>query len=405
MTAPSLPEALFEPSFLDDPYPLLDWLRRESPVHALGDTGFHLVSTWELVQEAVARTDDFSSELTAVLVQQPDGSLVEVQLDGDRTFEQVLATVDDPVHKLHRSVVLATIGKRIRSLEDSIDRHVARLWHEGFGGRTVDWVERMADRLPMVITAELIGLDVADVPWLLRWAYASTELLGGLMDDRRLAEVVTSSAELHSYLSRSFAQAVQDPQDDLMGELARAVHDGDLERETAVLILVQLVAAGGESSAGLIGTAARRLACDPVLQERLRADPALVDPFLDECLRLESPFRGHYRHVLRDTVLGGVELPRDSHLYLLWGAANRDQDHFPRADELDLDRPGIRQHLAFGRGTHFCLGSALARLEAAAAVRALLAGTTSFELDGSDAQAWVPSVFVRRHVRLRLRLT
>lgn len=394
----------FAPDFLDDPYPALARLREDSPVHEVGETGFFLVTSWELVQEAVGRTDDFSSNLTAVLARTPEGSATSVDLSGDRGFEQVLATADDPVHKPHRTAVLTTIGRRIRSLQDSLDGHVARLWQTHFTGEVGDWVGDMADGLPLLLVAELIGLPVEDVPRLLPWAYDTTELLGGLVDDDRLQRVVTSSTELHGYLQGAFRGALAAPGEDFMGELARAVHAGDLEQHTAVLILLQLISAGGESTAALIGTAALRLASDRALQDRLRAEPTLVDPLLDECLRLESPFRAHPRHVRRDTVLGGVPLQAGSHLLLMWGAANRDALRFDRPDELDLDRPSVRQHLAFGRGLHFCAGSALARMEATAALRALLAGTTSFALDGPDAQAWVPSLFVRRHARLRLRL-
>jgi cytochrome P450 len=245
------------------------------------------------------------------------------------------------------------------------------------------------------------------VPDLLRWAYDSTEMLGGWLDEARLGTTVQASLDLHAYLAERFDEALDRPGDDLMGELALACQLDDLDVDTAVLILLQLVGAGGESTAGLIATAARRLALDSCLQNLLRRQPDLIDPFLDECLRLESPFRGHYRHVVARTTLGDVELPAGSTLLLHWGAANRDPARFEEPDLLDLSRAGVRQHLAFGRGIHFCVGSALARLEATVAIHALLTRTSSIRLDGdpADAAAWVPSIFVRRHSRLRLALS
>ncbi|HET7736478.1 MAG TPA: cytochrome P450, partial [Nocardioidaceae bacterium] len=123
----------------------------------------------------------------------------------------------------------------------------------------------------------------------------------------------------------------------------------------------------------------------------------------DEALRLESPFRGHYRSVPRDTTLGGVEIPAGSFLLLLWGSANRDPNQFPHPDSLDLERPVIRQHLAFGRGTHFCVGSHLARMEATSAIGVLLERTSLFELDPDNPPTWIPSTVVRRHRTLDLR--
>lgn len=395
---------VFDPALIEDPYPALARLRATEPVHRVAGTDFHLVSSWDLVQQVVADPASYSSNLRAVLLRSPDGTPAALPMDGGGTVQQVLATADAPAHKPHRAAVLGSIGRRIRALEAVVQRTVDQLWDDGCTGRTADWAADMADRLPVALVAELIGLAPADGPDLLRWAYDSTEMLGGWVDADRLVATVTSSLELHAHLEARFTAALATPRDDLMGELARACHDGVLEPATAVLVLLQLVGAGGESTAGLIGTAARLLATDPALQDRLRTRPDLVDPFLDECLRLESPFRGHYRHARVDRQLGGVDVPAGSNLLLLWGAANRDPLRFERPDELDLDRTGIRQHLAFGRGAHFCVGSALARMEASAAVRVLLARTTSFALDGDDAAAWAPSILVRRHARLRLTL-
>lgn len=395
---------VFDPALVADPYAALARLRSRSPVHRIPGTDVHLVSSWDLVQEVLAAPEAYSSHLRSVLLRRPDGSATTLPMDAGGTIEQVLATADDPTHKVHRAAVLGTIGRRIRALESSVTGHVDRLWSSSFSGRSGDWATAMADRLPLSVVAELIGLAPEDVPDLLRWAYDSTEVLGGWVDETRLRTTVEASFALHAHLAERFDAALDRPGDDLMGELALAVQLGELAQGTAVLVLLQLVGAGGESTAGLLGTAAHRLATDRCLQNRLRAEPDLVDPFLDECLRLESPFRGHYRHVVDDTTLGGVDLSAGSTLLLLWGAANRDPARFEEPDVLDLGREGVRQHLAFGRGIHFCVGSALARLEATVAIHALLTRTTSFRLDGPEAEAavWVPSIFVRRHSRLRL---
>ncbi|GAA3683727.1 cytochrome P450 [Nocardioides ginsengisoli] len=398
---------VFDPALVDDPYPALARLRASDPVHRVAGTDVHLVTSWDLVQEVLAEPETYSSKLRSVLLRRADGSATTLPTDGGGAVEQVLATADDPSHKMHRGVVLATIGRRIRSLESSVSGQVDHLWSRHFADGGGDWARHMADRLPLVLVAELIGLAPDDVPDLLRWAYDSTEMLGGWVDGDRLGTTVQASLDLHAYLAERFDAALDRPGDDLMGELALACQIDDLDVDTAVLILLQLVGAGGESTAGLVGTAARRLATDSCLQNLLRRQPDLIDPFLDECLRLESPFRGHYRHVAARTTLGGVELPAGSTLLLLWGAANRDPARFEEPDTLDLGRTGIRQHLAFGRGIHFCVGSALARLEATVAIHALLSRTTSIRLDGdeADAAAWAPSIFVRRHTRLRLALS
>ena len=120
-------------------------------------------------------------------------------------------------------------------------------------------------------------------------------------------------------------------------------------------------------------------------------------------MRYESPFRGHYRHVWRDTTLAGVEVPADAHLLLLWGAANRDPSQFEAPDEFRLDRSAGKSHIAFGKGVHFCVGAALARLEAGIVLRVLLDRTTWIE--AADVGKWLPSVLVRRREHLRLALS
>lgn len=170
------------------------------------------------------------------------------------------------------------------------------------------------------------------------------------------------------------------------------------------MILVQLVGAGGESTAGLMGNAVRILGENPRLQQHIRENRALLPTFLEEALRLESPFRGHHRHVLTDTTLGGVQLPAGSHLTLLWGAANRDPAIFEDPDELRLDRRSPRGHITFGKGLHFCVGAALARLEARTAINLLLDRTREFAIK-PDGAHWVPSIMVRRHQKLELEVS
>jgi len=137
------------------------------------------------------------------------------------------------------------------------------------------------------------------------------------------------------------------------------------------------------------------------IQEQVRAHPELLGAFIEETLRYESPFRGHYRHVVRDTTLGGFDLAADSRVLLLWGAANRDPSHFDRSDEFRLDR-GIegKGHITFSKGTHFCVGAALARLEAKIVLAHLLDRTST--IAARDIGRWLPSLLVRRLERLEL---
>jgi cytochrome P450 len=278
------------------------------------------------------------------------------------------------------------------------------LWEHGVVGGRIEMMSAIGNRLPMALLAEVIGLPDDDVPQLIAWSYAGSDLLTGLLTAEEMAVLGASAAALASYLQERLVEVAEHPGEDLLGDYARAISRGEMSEAQAVAALVILVGAGGESTAGLIGNAVRILAEDTELQLRLRHSPDLLPKLLDEVLRLESPFRGHYRHVRRPATLGGVDLEADDHLVLLWGSANRDETEFASADQLRLDREGSK-HLAFGRGIHFCVGAPLARLEAQSAVAQLLSRSSSFVLDPDRPPSWVPNLFVRRHAELGLELT
>lgn len=239
--------------------------------------------------------------------------------------------------------------------------------------------ERGGNRLPMMVVCRLIGVPDEDADRLAAWGgYASTQLLeGGLVGQEQLAAAGTAAMELAAYVATKFAQEDGNPRDTLLGDLATACATGELDVMTAQMMMITLFGAGGgESTASLIGSATSILATRPQVQRQLREkNPGLIPVFLEEVLRFEPPFRGHYRHVLRDCTLAGHDLPGGSRLILLWGAANRDPPaHFESPDELRLDRAnGKGGHIAFGRGgAHFCVGAALARMEARIVLEHLL---------------------------------
>jgi cytochrome P450 family 144 len=177
-----------------------------------------------------------------------------------------------------------------------------------------------------------------------------------------------------------------------------------LSEVQATVILHTLLSAGGESTTSLLGNAVRILAEQPDLQDHLRRNPEQIATFVEEALRLESPFRYLMRSAANSTTLGSVDIPAGATVLLLWGAANRDAAEFDRPDEVDLQRHVPRRHVAFGRGIHHCVGAPLARMEARNVLTVLLERTSTITLDPTDAPRWVNSLMVRRHEQLPIRL-
>ncbi|PYE17495.1 cytochrome P450 [Williamsia limnetica] len=381
---------------LDDPYPYLAHLRSHAPVHRLGDSSFFVVSSWDLIAEVLARPEDFSSNLTATMIVHPDGSTTECPVADLGSPLHVLATADDPVHRDHRTMVMpALVARRVRALTPFIEAAAGDLWREGLRDGRIDWVQAVAQRLPMLVVTELLGLPSHDVDDLVRWAFASTMLLDGVITSDDLEVATAAVGELAGYLSAAYSAALANPGPDILGDLARLGAAGTLDDDTAVMILIQLVAAGAESTISLLGTSVWLLGRHRDIATRLRADNTLIAPFVEEALRLESPFRGHYRHVVHDTTLDDIALPAGSHLYLAWGGANRDPHRFEDPDTIVLDPAKRPSHMAFGKGIHLCVGAALARLETRTCIEFLLDAAGEFTLDDPTPQ-WTRSLLSRR---------
>ncbi|OBK50842.1 cytochrome P450 [Mycobacterium sp. 1081908.1] len=386
---------------LQDPYALYDRMRGELPVQRIGDSVFYAVCGWDAVQEAVERVDDFSSNLTATLVFQEDGTVTPFDMGPAGGAAHALATADDPAHAVHRKILLPHLSaKRVRIIEEFAAATADRLWEQNLRDGQIEWMGAIANRLPMMVVAQLLGLPHDDVDKLIRLGYATTTLLDGIVTSEQLEGAFAAALELSGYVTEHFEKASGSGEHGLIADLAARCASGELDQLPAMGIMMTLFSAAGESTASLLGSAAWILADRPAIQSRLREKPELLGPFIEETLRLESPFRGHYRHVWRDTTLAGVEMPADSHLLLMWGAANRDPAHFDAPNEFRLDRAGAKGHLAFGKGVHFCVGAALARLEAQIVLRKLLERTAWIE--AIDVGDWLPSILVRRRKSLRL---
>lgn len=263
----------------------------------------------------------------------------------------------------------------------------------------------VANRLPMMVVAGLLGLPDTDVDDLIRLGYATTTLLDGIVDSEQIAAAGAAAMELAGYVMENFEKATGEPGvatrgSGLIADMAQRYASGELEQITAMGMMLTLFSAAGESTASLLGSAAWILATEPDVQRRVREDPALLGPFIEETLRFEAPFRGHYRHVWRDTALCGVDIPAGSHLLLLWGAANHDPAQFESPEEFRLDRANGKAHITFGKGVHFCVGASLARLEARIVLGHLIENTNW--VDAVDVGQWLPSILVRRLERLTL---
>jgi cytochrome P450 len=387
---------------VQEPHAFFAALRREAPLYRLPNGAYSLISRYRDVRDAALKPEVYSSKLVAVLMEgmgRPE--LLAFEGGAPASAVDALAIADPPVHERQRKLSnkafsmrrVAALEPAIRDLAESLIEAI--LPQRGARWSSAEWMRDVAVPLPMTVIAGMIGLPGEDTPRLKRWSDAAVALLSGVNTPAQLAEHARQAGELAAYFGQRVDEAAIAPRDDVLGDLVRACEGSEaLTRDEVVSILLQILTAGNESTTSLIGSALMLLLENPEIEARIRADRTLLEPFIEETLRLESPFHGHFRVVRRDTEVAGQPLPEGSRVMLLWGAANRDGDEFPNPDAIDLARPNAKAHLAFGIGIHHCIGAALARLETRLVLETLLERTSALRRPETELEH-VPSMLVR----------
>jgi cytochrome P450 family 144 len=392
---------LLDPTVLDDPYDFYATLRTQAPVWAVPGTDVVAISTYALLSEAVARPEDFSSTMKCLLYRDQDG--LPARLDFGDAAMPTLATADPPVHTTHRrSVFPELVARRMRTLEGDIRELSATTVAQALRDETFDFMATIGNIVPITVVAKLIGFREIVPMQLLEAAFDSTTMVGGTVSLDQLTVLVARIGVIQDWITDQVRGTADCGEDGILVAVRRALDDGILAMGEVTTILHTLLSAGGESTTSLLGNAVRMLAQSPALQQRLREKPEDVGVFVEEVLRLESPFRQMMRSVPHDTTLGGVDIPAGSTVVLFFAAGNRDPAQFANPDQVDLSRESPKNHLAFGHGIHYCVGAALARIEARAVLTALLEQTRGFALDPDHDPQWVDSLLVRRHAQLHV---
>jgi cytochrome P450 len=394
---------LLNPNVLEDPYPFYRRLRSDAPVWKIAETGVYTVSTFELLAEASSRVEDFSSNMRCLLYRDETG--LPGRFDFGDAGGQALATADPPLHPIHRKAVFPDlVARRMELLEPDIIALADALVSKALQDETVEFMTVIGNVVPITMISRLIGFRDSNLDDLWRTAVQMTTMIGATKGLDELMTLASASDDVQAWVAEQLARAMEDPSDDILGAVAGAVLDEVLTDSAGIGILMTLLSAGGETTTSLLGNSVRILAEQPELQGHLRGNLEQVPTFVEEALRLESPFRYMMRWVPQDTSLGGVDIPADSTLLLLWGSANRDAKEFAKPDEVDLGRRLPRRHVAFGRGIHHCVGAHLARIEARNVLTVLLSQTDSIALVDERQPRWAESLLVRRHKELPVRL-
>jgi cytochrome P450 len=302
--------------------------------------------------------------------------------------------LDPPEHTPYRRAIDRALGaQRLAAIEPVIEAHVAQLLDAFIAGGGGDFVEGFGSPLPALLFADWFKLSEAQTQLLWRTAQAFVKA----WEEFDVATVSKTSEILYDLARDLIAERRQhplDPEIDPVSSLLAATdaNGAPLPPEMLVGCVRQILVVGLVAPPVFLGSVAVHLARHPELADQLRAAPDRIEAATEEFLRLYTPYRGFARTSRNGVTLGGRRIEPGEPIALAYASANRDEAVFEAPDEFRLDRPNVREHLAFGRGPHRCAGMAMARLEFRIALRELLARTSWIELAGEVRMSGMPEV-------------
>ena len=359
-----------DPSLIPDPYPYFDHLRGRCPVLSRSEQGVMAITGH---QEALAVYKDpaFSSCVSVAgpfsgLPFEPEGDDIGELIEQHRAqipMSEHIVTQDPPDHTRTRGLLSRLLTpKRLKENEDFMWRLADAQLDEFVSRGMCEFLDEYARPFSGLVIADLLGVPPEDHEEFR--AVFSGKVVGGIEDDS-----LTRAHNPLEYLDEKFTTHIterrREPREDVQTELAQAKYpDGSTPEVIDVVRLATfLFAAGQETTTKLLSFGMRMTAEHPELQTLLREDRSKIPTFVEETLRMESPVKCHFRMARTSTSIGDIKVPAGSTVMLLPGASNRDARIFDDPNKFRIDRPNVREHVAFGRGNHSCPGAPLARAE------------------------------------------
>lgn len=360
----------------DDPYPVWRRMREEAPLYYNDKYNFYALSRYDDVAAALPDWQTYRSGR---------GTTADILFSGIEVPPGILLFEDPPLHDLHRRLLSRVFTpRRMLAVEDLVRGFCSRALDPLMDADGFDFVADLGAIMPMRTIGYLLGIP-EEGQEKIRDRTDKNISVGEGAGDVSATIFAESLAEFAEYIEWRSTH----PSDDLMTELLNAeVEEPDgtrrqLDRTEVLAYTAMIAGAGGETTARLIGFMGQLLGEHPDQRHELAADPSLIPSAVEETLRFEPPSPVQARYVARDVELYGQTVTEGSYMLLLNGSANRDDTRYTDPDRYDIHRKD--SHLSFGQGLHFCLGSALARLEARVAFEEVLKRWTDWEVDYEHA--------------------
>ena len=388
----------FDVDIDDDPYPVWQRLRAEAPLYFNDKYGFYALSRYDDVARALPDWQTYRSGR---------GTTADILFAGIEVPPGILLFEDPPLHDLHRRLLSKVFTpRRMLAVEDMVRDFCASALDPLRGSEGFDFVADLGAIMPMRTIGYLLGIPEEEQKHIRD--RTDQNITVGASNGTPTDVSPTIFQDAIAMFAEYIEWRATHPSDDLMTDLLNArVEEPDgsvrpLERTEVLAYTAMIAGAGNETTARLIGFMGQLLAENPDQRREIVIDPALIPGAVEETLRYQAPSPVQARYVAQDVELYGQTVAAGSYMLLLNGSANRDEAHFDDPDRFDIHRRG--GHLSFGQGLHFCLGSALARLEARIAFEEVVKRWTDWEVDYANV-AMAHTSSVRGWARLPVRFT
>lgn len=396
----SVSTTAFDPfggAFLADPYPEFARHLAAEPVFFAESLGYWVVSRYEDCRRVLRDHAVFSAANALAPVSPPCPRAGATLVEGGFRSIPTLTNVDPPAHgRTRRIAYLAFTPRRVAQLEGFVRETVRRFIADQLPAGRADLVAALTWELPAQVIFKVLGVPPSDVESVKTGSANRLLFMFGRAGEDEQVDIARGMAQFWRYCEELAEDRRAHPRDDFTSDL---VHTPDrdgrpLTQQEVSTILFGLLLAGHETTTNLLGNAVRRL-LEHGEWATLGADPALIPGAVEEVLRFDSSVIHWRRRTKQPVELGGVGLPADADVLVAIGAANRDPAVFPDPDRFDIRRPNAADHLSFGNGPHYCLGSPLARLEARVVLAELTAALPGLRLVPGQRFSFMPIIGFR----------
>jgi len=381
------------------PFHVYQQLQEEAPVWQMPGTNVFVVTRYDDIREIIRDPSQFSSSFSALL--NTGSSNEEVNSIYGQGYEMVetLLTQDPPRHRVYRNLVNKVFSnKRIEGMRNEVEKMSHELIDSWIDESEVDLLNRFCVPLPIYVISDQLGVPRSELPLIKKWSDASASRLGRLASEEEQIQNAKDIVEFQHYFAGLIDRMRESPEDNIISDLANNTIDEGrlLTKPEALGMIQQILVAGNETSTSAIAGGVVLLIQNPEQQAMLRQHPDLLPGAVEEILRLETPTTGMWRRATADTEIGGVDIPEGAFLMVRFAAGNRDESIFRDGGAMSIARENADSHLAFGQGTHFCLGAQLARMELQVALTGLLNRTSDWALvEGKNSLRHSPNVLLR----------